>query len=201
MKNFNFRSLFMLVFAVGIFSTVQAQHITLGPVVGVNFHSVSNFDDTKASARPLFGAAFMYSITEHFGIGADLLYSMEGAKDADNNDIYFHTDYLRVPIKAAWFFGDLGSKLRPKLYVGVSPAFLIGGKDSAGVKATDYFEGFDFGLLAGGGLNYRIGESIWLQLDLNYTHGLTNILDINDQDYQNRNFGVQVGVGFPIGKN
>jgi len=150
-------------------------------------------------------------------VGADAVFANEGFK-AENtvsgNKFTNNTNlnYIRVPLKLSYFFGGLGDKFRPKLYAGPSLGFLVGGKTkfetenlaSGAVVKTETdsknnYKSFDFGVMGGIGFNYRIGTATWLNLDLNYTNGLTDVTKGESNWNANRNYGIAVGVAFPLG--
>ncbi|MDQ3142090.1 MAG: PorT family protein [Bacteroidota bacterium] len=178
-----------------------AQHKTIGPTVGLNNSWISETTNGKSKIGFNAGIAFLYSIKENYGVGIDAIYSKEGNKfDPDGTN---SLDYLRLPVRAYYFFGELGDKFRPKLFIGISPAFLIGGNLKQGnieSKSKDFIKGFDLGLNVGTGVNVRVKEATWLKLDLAYTHGLTKIDKINTSiKSKNQNINFNIGIGFPIG--
>ena len=67
------------------------------------------------------------------------------------------------------------------------------------IKSKDNYKSFDLGAMVGAGLNYRLGTSTWLNFDLNYTNGLIDISKSTSSWNANRNFGMSLGVAFPIG--
>ena len=62
------------------------------------------------------------------------------------------------------------------------------------IKSTT--ESFDFGVLGGAGLNYRLVKNTWLNTDLTYTHGIKEIN--NTGDFSNRNLMLNIGVNFGL---
>ena len=217
------KKVFFTLLVVTGFVSVNAQNLSLGPIGSFNHSWItgSGASDNR-DFNPSFkaGATITYSIHPHWALGADLLFANEGAKSTTTvanfeTENKVNLNYIRVPLKAIYFFGDLGDKLRPKLYAGPSFGFLVGGKAKTETKNTtsgvtvkseadskDFYEGFDFGLTAGAGLNYRIARAIWLNFDVNYTNGFLDVTKnttVNKSFNANRNLGVAVGVTFPIG--
>ncbi|MBK9629993.1 MAG: PorT family protein [Saprospiraceae bacterium] len=180
-----------------------SQHITIGPTIGLNNSWISESKNIGGKSKIGFnaGISFIYSIKENYGLGVDAIYSVEGNKfDPDGTR---SLNYLRIPIKAYYFFGEWGDKFRPKLFLGLSPAFLIGGNIKQGnqeFKSKDFNKGFDLGLNVGTGLNVRIMEATWLKFDLGYTHGLTKIFKNTSNNSKNQNINFNIGIGFPIGE-
>jgi outer membrane protein W len=117
-------------------------------------------------------------------------------------------NYLRIPLKFQYFFGDLGDNVRPKLFIGPSFAFLMGGKTevrsgevTTTIDSKDTFENFDVGLHIGAGFNYRLAERTWLNFDVAYTHGLLDVAGSKSgSDAQNRLVNVNLGVAFGFGE-
>ncbi|HEX8278990.1 MAG TPA: outer membrane beta-barrel protein, partial [Segetibacter sp.] len=136
----------------------------------------------------------VYSAAEHFGIGLDVKYSFEGAKTSTPaNEWDLH--YLRIPLKAIYFFNDYGNKVRPKIFAGPSFGILSSSKiNDVNVKSTT--ESFDFGILGGVGVNIRMVKNTWFNTDLTYTHGIKEINSTGD--YSNRNLMLNVGVNFGL---
>jgi hypothetical protein len=142
---------------------------------------------------------------------------MEGVKNrAEGNSVVTTRDanlnFIRMQPKLIHFFGDLGDAVRPKLFVGGSLGFLVGGKTTTTVSTNnesadvttkvnskDYYNSVDAGLLAGAGINWRIGKATWLNTDLVYNNGLIDLSKSNNNWQASRSIGFNVGLTFPIG--
>jgi hypothetical protein len=128
---------------------------------------------------------------------------MNAGEDADNKTV-LRLNYIRVPLQGIYFFGKYGERVRPKIFLGPSFGFLVGGKSTvysngdeiAEEKAKELVKGLDFGAIAGAGLNVRIAPATWLNADISYYHGFANIAEIDDM--KNRNLGINIGVTFPL---
>lgn len=193
----------------------KAQHLSLGPTAGFGHSFLSDGDgDTKNRFHPSYniGGKLVYSTLTNWGFSLDAKYSGEGGTIGDNSDdkLKLNLNYIRVPLQAIYFFGKVGNAIRPKVSLGPSFGFLVGGKIKnytngsvvAEVKAKDYVKSFDLGINGAVGLNFRIAKATWLNADISYTHGLTNISKIagDDNSLKQRNLGLNLGVLFPIGK-
>ena len=184
---------------------VNAQkNVSLG-IVGGFGHSWIKGGEGDNAYKPSgsFGGKIMYSAHEHIGIGADLLYSIEGGKrEIGNLSATTRLNYIRIPVTGSYFFGQFGDRLRPKVSLGPSVGFLLGGKQEMnGIEdddIKDQFKKIDFGLHANAGLHYRIVSNTWLVGDIQYYHGLTDISEVSTK-HKNRNIGLNVGVMFGIG--
>ncbi len=170
----------------------MSQTLSLGPKAGVNISNLTNLDNLESKAGVTAGGFLMYSFVEHFGIGVDLLYSNEGAKyvfevnDGNNESRYqFKADlnYLRVNVPFTIFFRKQEDAVRPKIFAGPGMAFLLSAKHKSELlastpnsvtafegtsAATDKYNRFDIGVLAGLGINFKLAESVWLDLDASY---------------------------------
>ena len=167
---------------------------SIGPTAAFGGTTISNLDNSKFKAAAAVGLSSVYSAAEHFGIGLDVKYSFEVAKTSTPaNEWDLH--YLRIPLKAIYFFNDYGNKVRPKVFAGPSFGILSSSKiNDVNVKSTT--ESFDFGVLGGVGVNIRMVKNTWFNTDLTYTHGIKEINSTGD--YSNRNLMLNVGVNFGL---
>ncbi len=196
--------------ALTLGTTVKAQdNVSLGPTAGFGHTWLSNSPNSKYQPAGNVGLALVVSTETRFGFGADVKWSIEGGKSStDNSTTTTRLDYIRVPIKAMYFFGELGNRVRPKVTLGPSLGFLVGGKQKyeisdaiqTEVDSKDIANSFDIGLNGSVGLNYRLINKTWLNLDLNYYHGFSDVMKADNLDMKNRNLGLNVGVTFGIGK-
>ena len=197
-----------LIFLLAILCTAisaQAQVNSIGPSLGFNYAWLSDKDNSDP--RPSFnvGIIFNHSILQSYGIGFDARYSQEGSKrKVGNQTLTSQLNYLRIPLKFSYYFGNMDQDFRPKIFVGPSFAFLVGGETEtlAGenivkLKSKDLYESFDFGLQAGAGFNYRLAELTWLNFDIAYTHGFLDLAKGNNRsELQNRLLNLNLGVAF-----
>ena len=162
-------------------------------------------DRDDVSGRPSFnlGVTYTYSILQNSGLGVDLRYSEEGTRqEIGGFELTTKLNYVRLPIKFIYFFGEMEDDFRPKLFVGPTLGVLVGGKSeirtefgSTEVDSKDYFESFDAGVNVGAGFNYRLAESTWLNFGVAYTHGLLHVVK-NGPDSSNRNVNVNLGIAW-----
>lgn len=175
---------------------------SIGPAIGFGHTGIRN-----TSGRDIFkpsfnaGVIFNYSSRKHVGFGAEVLWSMEGARvESGPYDADLTLQYIRVPLKFAYYFGDFEDNFRPKITVGPSMGFLLdavsdsNAEGSSKVNVKSYYNKFDVGLYASVGFNLKLARNIWLNTDLNYYTGFTTILD----NQYNSNFGLKVGVAFGL---
>ena len=187
----------------------QKSKFSIGPNAGFGNSTLSNFQDREGHASGNLGLSLVYSAIEHFGVGADIKYSLEGAErtrmvGSVKQEDKINLNYIRVPVKAIFFFNKFGDRLRPKAAVGPSFGFLVGGDrtDFNGVRTEDLsntINTFDFGIHGSAGLNYRLIRNTWFTADLSYLHGLTDVeKGTANPTYANRNLGINVGVNFGL---
>lgn len=207
------KRLFIFLLSAGTIVTARAQqNVSFGPTVGFGHSWLSGVNgDQKFHPSFNVGASLVYSPSTHWGFGADLKYAREGAKRAASaNDnaptTSINLDYLRLPLKAYYFFGNYGDAVRPKVALGPTLGFMLGAKstydDNNHETTTDVKDGyktFDIGLQGSAGVNIRVARNTWLNTDLTYYHGLADIRKAANNSIYNRNIGVNVGLTFGIG--
>lgn len=194
----------------GISASSFAQTISLGPTAGFGHSWIDNVGDSKYHPAGNVGIGLVYSNESNFGFGADVKFSIEGGKDNVGLSTYTENlDYIRVPLKLMYFFGKYGDKVRPKISVGPSFGFLIGGKREQQVgnvsiktDANDLYNTVDIGVNGSLGINYRLVKNTWFFTDINYYHGISDIVKNNPSsvNYKNRNIGLNIGVNFGLGQ-
>ncbi len=188
-----------------------AQNVSFGPIVSLGHSWIDGpAGDKKFKLAPSAGVTMVYSAGAHWGLGFDVKFSHEGVKlnaPFPNTEATVNANYIRLPFKAMYFFGQLGDKMRPKIMAVPTIGFLVGGKQkletSEGemiveTKTKDVLNTFDVGLQGGLGLNIRLTRNTWLNTDVSYYHGLKNIRK-SGEDWKNRNLALNVGVAFGIG--
>ncbi|MEO6757806.1 MAG: porin family protein [Saprospiraceae bacterium] len=193
---------FLCLLSLSLSTFAFAQNNSIGPAVGVNFANVSNLEgNSDLHIGPSFGFNYTYSSNEHLGFGAGLFFSQEGyGVKNDPNNGKVNLNYIRVPLKAIYFFNTLENPFRPKIFVGPSLGFLLSSyakDDKDKVEIKDIFEPFDLGITGGLGFNYKLASRTWLNFDLSYTQGVTTIEKVEDnQDHFNQNIGATIGVSY-----
>lgn len=201
-----------LLLAAGIAKSQKfAQNVSFGPIVGLGHSWISGIEGNREfKFAPSAGVTFVYSAGPHWGFGMDLKYSREGTKVKSPNfslEGTTNASYLRVPIKAIYFFGELGERVRPKIMAGPTMGILLGGKQKietsegslvAEADVKESMHTFDIGLQGGAGVNVRLSRNTWLNTDVSYYHGLRDVHKEGDE-WKNRNIAVSVGVAFGIG--
>ena len=213
--------------SAGMLQAQDVANFTAGPRAGVNFAHFTDVDDVDNKTGLVAGVFMLYSFQEHFGISADLLYSMEGSsfKSAQlvngvvtSTNVSTTLSYLRIPLQANLFLGDMGNTVRPKITLGPTFGFLLGVKNEADftydagngnmvsstTSNTDKkgYNTTDVGAVIGAGANIRLAERMWLNADARYLIGASKVFSdnsITDKDVKNQNISLSVGIGFGIG--
>jgi hypothetical protein len=187
-------------------------NLSIGGTAGFGHTWLSDAEDSKYQPAGNLGFTLTYSTLSNWGFGADLKWSIEGGKSSPGNITNTtRLDYVRIPLRAIYFFGDRGNALRPKIFAGPSFGFLIGGKNetttniggsnvTVETKAKDFAKSFDFGIGAGVGFNYRLVDRTWLNADIGYYHGLLDVIEDPNIEQRNRNIGINVGITVGIGQ-
>lgn len=224
MKKHLFTVLAVSVFCVSASAQMKA---SIGPNVGFGGAWIDNWPESEYKPSGNVGISLIYSGKSNFGIGADLKYSFEGGKREYTTSAVGTTfttteevklDYVRLPIKALFFMGKYGQRVRPKISVGPSFGLLVGGKTNvktvaqtgtvvseAKYESEDVWDKWDVGVNAAIGLNYRLVKNTWFSADVAYVHGLTDVRKDETKtfagytpgkNYKNRNLGLNLGVYF-----
>ena len=198
----------VFIFLIGVYAA-SAQNVSLGPSVGVAHSWMTGMDNVKFKPGVSVGGVLTYSPAPHWGLGGDIRVAFlqgikTGFQSAGKEEFSrINATYLRVPLKATYFLGEFGDRVRPKFYAGPSFGFLLGGETSTSnstvkTKTVDVLQGFDWGLIAGAGFNYRIKPNTWFNFDLAYTNGLKDVTEAAGY-HANRNITLNFGVTFPLG--
>ena len=182
------------------------ENLSIGPLVGVSIANLRGDISNNAWKPGLTAGGFInYSANSGFGVSGQVLYTQLGARDELRND-EIRLNYIQVPVLLTYFLGKYGQKVRPKLFIGPHVNFLLNARNKNGddinTKIGDLtpFKSIDAGLTAGLGLNVRLADKIWLNTDVRYGLGLIPLGPDDATKIYNQNFGVNVGVSFPLGK-
>ncbi len=186
----------------GRLGTAQS-NLSFGPMVGVNVTTLSGKPNASSKAGLLAGGFFNYSSKNLFGVGVQFLYNQMGAKlDAPTEEI--NLNYLQVPVLFTYYFNGNNSpgSFRPKLFLGPHVNFLLNAKNKDGNDLNPnnlYYKNTELGVTLGGGFNYALQNSMWINVDARYGVGLTDATQAPNTNITNRGFGLTVGLSFPIG--
>ncbi|WP_299234116.1 porin family protein [uncultured Bacteroides sp.] len=181
----------------------QKHNFSIGISGGVNFSNVDFAPRIKQGylVGPQMGFTARYISEKYFsmicGIQAEVNYSQRGWKEVieDNSgDSYQRAmNYVEVPLLAHLAFGkEHGNGARFILNLGPQIGFLIGEKEThamPSIQKEQYGKaaenGFDYGLIGGGGLEIRTGIGHFL-LEGRYYFGLSDFFNSTKKDYFSR---------------
>lgn len=200
----------ILTIAVAIFTfsaafsqeTENTRIFSIGPTVGFGHTGIRNTDEID-QFKPYWNAGILmnYSTSAHVGFAANILWSREGGqveRSSDGMQDDLTLQYIRVPLKFAYFFGEFKNDFRPKFTIGPSFGFLVDAQDDnenvGRSNVMSSYENFDFGGNASVGFNWKLATNMWLNADLNY---YTGFRAIRSNQY-NSNFGLNLGVAFGL---
>jgi outer membrane protein W len=173
---------------------------SIGPRGGVNFANVTHVEESQSITGLVLGLTTTYSLNENTGLTLEALYSVEGYKAPFTEE---HLRYLQIPLYFDYFFGELGNRLRPKVYAGVVPGFFLGGTVNNLDLNKDYYNKFVFAVSGGFGANYRISNRVWLNGDLRSFIGLSDIRSSDNQTGESvnpRNVQLSLGICYGLSK-
>ena len=157
--------------------SVTTKEIAFGVKAGyTNSNFTGDISGNEANGGFYIGGLVDFHVTEEFHVQPELLYSVEGAKDAKIN-------YLRIPIMAKYYVAN-GFNLQ----AGPEVAFKAGGDNSI----KDSVKSLDFGLGIGAGYELSSG----LMFDARYNLGLANIIDVSGANVKNVSFNIGLGYRF-----
>lgn len=215
----------LLLAAVTNVNAQSDSEFKFGPRVGVNLANLSDVDDSKIKTGLVAGGYLVYSFNERFGVSLDLLYSMEGAKfkstltlpgSTQTSEQTTTLSYLRAPLLLNVFFGQLGNPIRPKIVLGPAVGFLLsvenesenrtnnGGvitESSTTSTSKSGYNTIDFGAVAGAGVNIRLADRLWLDTDIRYYIGASELYEKSVGDVNPKNQHLQLSIGIGIGLN
>ena len=174
-------------------SAVTAQQTQFGVKGGVNISSVDNKngDDFASKAGVHLGGLAHIHITQHFAIQPELVYSMQGGKDGNEE---LKLNYINVPVLAQYMTHE-GLRLE----TGPQLGFLTSAKskiDDVEIDQKDDLNSVDFSWTFGAGFLFPSGFGI----DARYNHGIGNISDDNSFEAKNRVFQIGLFYQFMNGK-
>lgn len=192
----------MMVAAISANAQNEVGQITLMPKAGINISTITGdiLADKKAKVGLVAGVEAEYGISENFGLGFGVLYSMEGCKGkvaayggegaglylADGN---YNLDYINIPILAQ-YYPVKGLAIK----AGIQPAFNVRHKVSAdGHTANlDDVKSFNFSIPVG--ISYEYQNFV---LDARYNIGVTKLIkDLNQG--RNSTFAITLGYKFAL---
>ncbi len=181
----------------------------LGPVGGIGNSWVGYLPGNAAFKTSGYAGISLIELhNPHWGWGGQVTLSSEGyAVDYYGTTQTFRPLYLRVPVRAYYFFGKRTDCIRPNLYLGPSFAAKLGETNTVSNAYQDYytahnssyFRTFDAGLDGGGGLDFRVANKTWIDLDLGYYQGFVDAVKDPGNTYNpNHDLDISLSLLFDI---
>jgi Outer membrane protein beta-barrel domain len=179
---------------VGFSSSAAA--VLVGVKGGATLANLTGEDVFNNSMSPgATGGAFArYRLSDMFSLQPEVLFAMKGAEyKVEDIESEQKIDCIDVPILVRLIWKN-ESKFEPSLLVGPVVGFLLDNEISDGeeIDLEDGSKSTDFGVVAGAGLDYKLGDDALL-FDVRYERGLTSWLE--DLDVKNSVVSITVGYG------
>ena len=219
------KKFFMYAFALGSLITVNTVNAQKGFSVSVKgtpqFRFLENKDDNnnnsysrKATFNANFGIGGAYNFTNKLGVGADVLYSLQGQRYTINNSNEFNqkNEYIKVPVyfsyntnpsKKISFIGKLGPQVS---FITTSKLDDKDGNEIIGDTKNRY-KSTTFGGMALAGAQYKLNHNLYLSTAVRFDTDFTNAEDDTYSGYvagraktYNMTAGVEVGLKYMLTK-
>ena len=169
-------------------------------------------DNSSFSRKTTFNAGFgiggAYNFDNHFGVGLDVLYSLQGQKyDVQNKEYKQKTDYLKIPVMFLYNTDpsrpvSFIAKLGPQLGI-LTSAKLNDGDGNELLDNKDSYKSITFGGVAVAGAQFRLNSTLYLTTALRYDYDFTNAEDNSVAGYpsgradtHNMTAGLEVGLKY-----
>jgi len=208
----------LLIAGLTIYKANAQQGFSLSVKGNPQFSFLQNKDDnnnsnysTKGTFNASFGLGGEYGFNNHFGVGIDALYSLQGQRYVLNN-IEFNqkVNYIKVPV----YFTYNSDASKPISFVGkIGPqvSFLTDAKlsnkngDKIQVNDKDRYNTVTFGGVAEAGAQYKIASQMYLTTLVRFDYDFTNAEDDTFSGYPagraktyNSTIGLEVGFKYMI---
>jgi hypothetical protein len=213
----------MILVVMIIAANAAAGTTSLGIKAGMVLSSITQapeeWEEELSYKSGFVGGAFLnYAFNEKFSLQPELLYTQKGVigtlyEGFVDVEVTASFDYFELPVLAIYTFRGK-EKFRPLVYAGPNIAFCLSSELklsasilSAAVDFGSLTHVTDFGLLAGAGFGYVLGNGM-LTFDARFQYGLTNVVmsgdflingethTINVDDFKNITFYFMLGYTF-----
>jgi len=170
---------------------IQQSKFSIGITGGYGHSFIVPYKNYAFNSSWNAGISAVYSPWIHWGVGLDAIYSAEGSTFT-SGDVKYTTglDYVRVPVKAIYYFKEYENDFRPKVSLGPTLGFLVNESNSRGANS------FDFGANLAVGFNYRLVRAVWLNAELSYYQGFLDVYNGNSEHDANGNLRANLGLSF-----
>ncbi len=189
MKKISIIATVMALLMASLFTMSASAQFSVGVKAGAGLTKFSEDadNDLKTKTGLVIGALGTYQIQPKLSVQAELLYSMQGAKEGKGS---YDFNYINLPLTVRY---NVWNNLQ--LHTGPQLGFLTSAKtnymgDKEDVK--DNVKGGDFAWLLGATYELKNG----FLADIRFVKGLS---DISDNDSDIKNTGIQLTVGYRFG--
>lgn len=190
------KKVFLLFIGVASFATMQAQSTKFGLKAGANFANFAgDVEDSKMKIGLNVGAFAKIGLTEAISLQPELVFSSQGAKfeDPEEGDGKMALNYLNIPVLFQYNFDGFYAETGPQL------GFLMSAKakpdEGEDVDIKDAYKSTDFSWAIGAGYLTKSGFGFNARFNL----GLSNLSEVEIDDYKIKNSVIQVGVFYAFG--
>lgn len=181
-KNIFFLTILFALISFSFVSYSQPE-VKFGSRIGLNFATWRGPDappNLHERTGLLIGLSMTLQFDEMFSLEPQILFSMKGTRGSRDTLDYTETmNYVEIPVLLKFNIPVPNTSLvKPNIYAGPAFAFNVAATEEAAsanyvVSSDVRVRTFDFGLVFGGGINFKLGE-IPVDLSIRYTLGLTN---------------------------
>lgn len=178
----------LLAVALFISITSFSQNWSIGDkiYIGHGWTNGNMSDNEVYRFHPSFqiGRNFIFNANQNFGMSFGLQFSTEGLSFTNKAKTYdgsIRSNFLRMPIQVIYTFGNEKVRIRPRVALGPSIGWLVGGKTMV-MQADTIFSGritklalkskIDVGAVASFGLSIKVADGIHFIPELNYYQSL-----------------------------
>ncbi len=176
--------------------------VAFGPEFGINLANVSVTPTTTTDSRTGFiiGGLADINIGKVMGVTSGLRFVMKGYTSTSQGVTFKEKfNYLEIPIllKARFPLTEVKPYVHGGPVLGINLAATeeqSNGQQTNNVDVSNSIESIDFGLLFGGGLDFKIATKTDLFIQFGYQLGLSNWLK-NNPNVTAKNYGIQITGG------
>lgn len=192
---------FLLLFFAFTINPLKAQEaVKTGAKGGLNFATISDSDFDSRTGFVVGGFAKFGIPLSPVSIQPEALYSQQGG-EIDGNEV--RLDYLQIPVLFKYALIPAGPS-QPNLFLGPYAGIRLVAEQEGGTgeifggysNIEDQTESVDYGLVAGGGVDIEVGNSIFT-MDARYTYGFADVF--SEGDGKHRVFAITFGISLPSG--
>lgn len=189
----------VLLLALVVSSTADAEDITVGFKGGLNLADLTGESIMNNEMKPAFGGGifFNYAFSDIISVQPEILFMMKGTKHETIENMSYNINYFDIPVLAKLSVPTEGAFV-PSFFAGPSFGLLVSAKEKMPDEERDvkeYLKTMDIGLVFGAGADYKVGNGCII-LDFRYSFGLTNILDDAEEYEEMKTQGITFLAGY-----